>query len=43
MEQLEKGDRNSRSLLANVLDMDDDFIPSLTATKLREMCPPKGR
>ncbi len=34
MEELERGDKNSKSLLANVLDMDDDFIASVAAEKI---------
>ena len=33
MESLEKGDKNSKSLLTNVLDMDDDFIAGQTAAE----------
>ena len=43
MEQLERGDKNSKSLLANVLDMDDDFIASVAAEKLVTMCPVTSR
>ena len=38
MEQLEKGDKNSKSLLTNVLDMDDDFIASFGTENLVNMC-----
>ena len=41
MEKLEKGDKNSKSLLANVLDMDDDFIASVAAEKNVNMCQPQ--
>ena len=37
MEQLEKGDKNSKSLLTNVLDMDDDFIASFATENLVNM------
>ena len=40
MEELERGDKNSKSLLANVLDMDDDFIASVAAEKIVNMCQP---
>ena len=41
MEELERGDKNSKSLLANVLDMDDDFIASVAAEKIVNMCQPQ--
>ena len=43
MEKLERGDKNSKSLLANVLDMDDDFIACVAAERFATICQPQPR